>query len=169
MSNKTPSEQPKETESEHSSVPQNKKRYLVFGVVLVILGCLAVYNGVSSLFDNTIRLLAPNGFITVEVVDTPELRTLGLSGRESLSDGEGMLFEFTDSSQDNCFWMKEMKFSIDMVWMNSEKEVVTVISDVSPDTYPENFCPTEPALYGLEISSGRVETLEIDNGTKLRW
>jgi uncharacterized membrane protein (UPF0127 family) len=168
MSNKTLKKQPEETESA-PKVRSRNPRHLIFGILLLALGFFALYNGLSSLFDNTLRLLAPNGFITVEVVNTPETRQMGLSGRTSLSDREGMLFEFDSVDTENCFWMKDMQFSIDMVWMDDNREVVTVTSNVSPDTYPERFCPDKPAKYGLEIASGRAESLEITPGSKLRW
>lgn len=168
MSNKTPKKQPEETESA-PRVHSRKPIHLVFGIVLVVLGLFALYNGVTSLFDSTLRLLAPKGFITVEVVDTSKARTQGLSGRSGLSDGEGMLFEFDNANTSNCFWMKDMQFSIDMVWMNENREVVTVTPNVTPETYPANFCPEQPAKYGLELASNRAESLEITTGSKLRW
>jgi len=168
MSNKTPRKQPEETESA-PKVPKRSLKRLLFGVFLLILGGWAIYSGATSLFDNTRRLLAPRGFITVEVVKTPETRQQGLSGRTSISNSEGMLFEFESSLDTNCFVMRDMRFSIDMLWMNEEREVVTVRPDVRPETYPEVFCPDQPAKYGLELASGNAERLEIVPGAKLRW
>jgi uncharacterized membrane protein (UPF0127 family) len=121
------------------------------------------------LFENTTRLITPNGFITVEVVDTPEKRTQGLSGREYLSEKAGMLFVFDNTSIKNCFWMKDMNFSIDMVWLNERREVVTVTPNVTPESYPETFCPEEPAKYGLELRDSNANNLDIVEGSKLRW
>jgi uncharacterized membrane protein (UPF0127 family) len=168
MSNKTPKKQPEEIESALKT-PVKKKRYLIFGIVMLIVGVLAVYSGVSSLLDNKTRMLTPNGFITVEIADTPETRKQGLSGRESLSDSEGMLFKFDATSADNCLVMRDMLISIDMVWMNENREVVTVIPAVAPETYLDIFCPEQPAKYSLELASGNAEKLEITPGTKLRW
>jgi uncharacterized membrane protein (UPF0127 family) len=137
--------------------------------MLFAVGFWAIYSGVSSLLDNERRLLTPKGFITVEVVDTPELRGQGLSGRESLTSDKGMLFVFDNTSESNCFWMKDMNFSLDMIWLNENREVVTVTSNVTPESYPETFCPDEPAKYGLEIVENRASELEINSGTQLRW
>ena len=142
---------------------------LFLGALLVLLGGAAIFNGVSRISYNAIRLIAPNGYITAEVMDTNELRAKGLSGRDSLKESEGMLFLFETASAEHCFWMKDMKFSIDMVWMNDQKEVVTVTPGVSPDTYPDTFCPDMPAKYGLELASGRAVSLGITSGSKLRW
>jgi len=142
---------------------------ILFGILFILFGIGAVFNGVTSLFDNTIRLIAPKGYITVEVVDDNKSRSRGLSGKDQLKNSEGMLFIFDDSSSENCFWMKDMKFAIDMVWLDNEKQVVTVTPSVAPSTYPETFCPEKSAKYGLELGEGRVEKLDIANGSKLRW
>lgn len=168
MSNKTPKKQPNETESAPKRPEKNYKK-LLFALILFVAGFWAIYSGVSSLLDNERRLLTPKGFITVEVVDTPELRRQGLSGRENLPDDKGMLFVFDKASSDNCFWMKDMNFSIDMVWMNNDREVVTVKPNISPESYPESFCPDESAKYGLEVPENRASELEIVTGEILRW
>ena len=168
MSNKTPKKQPNETESAPKPSRRNYKK-LIFALLLFVAGFWAIYSGVSSLLDNERRMLTPKGFIAVEVVDTPELRRQGLSGRESLAEDRGMLFVFDEVSSDNCFWMKDMNFSIDMVWMNENREVVTVTPNVSPETYPETFCPEAPAKYGLELAENRASSLEITEGEQLRW
>jgi uncharacterized membrane protein (UPF0127 family) len=168
MSNKTLKKQPNETESAPKPTNRNYRK-LVFALVLFIAGFWAIYSGVSSLLDNERRLLTPKGFITVEVMDTPELRRQGLSGRDSLAADRGMLFTFDETSTENCFWMKDMKFSIDMVWMNEDREVVTVTPNVTPETYPESFCPEQSAKYGLEILENRAGELGIVSGENLRW
>lgn len=145
------------------------KLRLFLGIILVLIGLAAVFNGVTSLFGDSRRLLAPNGNVTIEVMDTSELRARGLSGKDSLKDSEGMLFVFDDVSTDNCFWMKDMKFSIDMVWLSEDKEVVTVKSNVAASTYPDTFCPDTPAKYGLELRAGRAGQLGIVTNTNLRF
>ncbi len=150
---------------------KNKKNPLGLwlGMGLIFFGLFAVINGVISLSDNKGKLIAPNGIITIETVETPEARQKGLSGRTAISDKEGMMFVFDEPSESNCFWMKDMNFSIDMIWLDENKEVINLSREVSPDTYPESFCPTGPAKYGLEIGSGRAGVLEIEPGETLRF
>ncbi len=155
-------------ELQKNNKTKNKSR-LFFGVPLVLFGVIAIFNGVTSMFEDSIRLLAPNGSVAVEVMNTSEQRAKGLSGRDSLKDSEGMLFVFDETSTENCFWMRDMKFSIDMVWLSEDKEVVTVKSDVSASTYPDTFCPDTPAKYGLEVRAGRAGQLGIATNTVLRF
>lgn len=77
----------------------------------------------------------------------------GLSGKACLLDGDGMLFSYALPG-DYCFWMKDMRFPIDMIWLDDDRKIITVRADVSPDTYPQSFCPERPAKYILETQAG---------------
>jgi hypothetical protein len=94
--------------------------------------------------------------IHVAIADTPALQELGLGNRNGLPDGEGMLFVFTTDSEE-AFWMKDMHFSIDMIWISVQGNIVYLAQDISPDTYPENFVPTSPARYVLELPAGYAQ------------
>jgi len=97
-----------------------------------------------------------------------QTRERGLGGVDRLNDNEGMLFVFPSPAVVG-FWMKDMKISIDMVWIDQNKTVVGVSSNISPDTFPQSFSPTSPVLYVLEISAGVAEKIGIKTGTKLQF
>lgn len=97
--------------------------------------------------------------IGLEVVSDEVNLQIGLSGRENLSSNRGMLFVYP-SNQELCFWMKGMKFSLDMVWLNSDKQIVAIEKNVSPDTYPTSLCHTN-AQYVLELNAGMAEKLDL--------
>ena len=103
----------------------------------------------------------------VEVADTESTREQGLSGRLNLPEGQGMLFVFdTDGSWG--IWMKDMRFAIDIVWADASGAIVTVSSNVAPDTYPEkSFYPIAPARYVLELPAGFTTAHGIAAGSKL--
>ncbi len=88
--------------------------------------------------------------IDAAIADTSALQELGLGNRDGLPQGEGMLFIFT-VDKEYAFWMKDMHFSIDMVWISAAGNIIYMAQDVSPATYPENFVPTSPARYVLEL------------------
>lgn len=83
--------------------------------------------------------------IAVSIADSNIERIKGLSGIEEQS----MLFIF-EKEDFYGIWMKDMLFSIDIVWINSEKEIIYIERNVSPDTYPEVFTPPVVAKYVLE-------------------
>jgi len=105
----------------------------------------------------------------VEVVDTPAARARGLSGRASLPPGEGMLFVFEDT-QIHTFWMKDMMFPLDLVWIGEQCNVDSITPDVPPPT-PEQadsdlprFHPPQPVRYVLEINGGEAAAANIQVG-----
>ena len=160
----------KELQGVTESAPSKKPIHLLLGVVLLFFGVWAVVNGISSILDSKTRLYAPNKNLSVEVVYTSELRMKGLSGREGLDTDAGMLFVFDNQSVNNCFVMRDMKFSIDMVWLNEKKEVLYIAENVSPDTYPDEvFCPDGQAKYGLELNSGNATQAGITPGVTLKF
>ena len=94
-----------------------------------------------------------DAMLLVEVAETPEEREAGLSNYESLAEGAGMLFVF-DYEERHAFWMKDMNFPIDIVWINADKEVAHITEHLTPDTYPELFTPPTPVRYVLEVPAG---------------
>lgn len=101
--------------------------------------------------------------ILLETVATPELRQKGLSGRVSMPVNQGMLFVF-DEPGDVCFWMKEMHFGLDMIWVDGSQQVVQIDSGVLPETYPDRFCSPSPVQYVIELNQGMARATGIKNG-----
>lgn len=98
-------------------------------------------------------LSANRAKIRIEVADTPEERIKGLSGRESLDENAGLLFVY-DQPGIYGIWMKDMKFPIDVVWLDENYRVVDIVYDIQPDSFPEVFEPSKPALYIFEVNAG---------------
>lgn len=101
--------------------------------------------------------------IRVMIAATPAERTQGLSGTPSLKSGEGMLFVFPEEGV-YSFWMKDMLFSIDILWISARGEVVHIEEGVSPNTYPTSFTSDIPAQYVLEVPAGFSHTYGIKIG-----
>ncbi len=95
--------------------------------------------------------------LSVEVASTDAEREQGLSDRASLRDGTGMLFVFSKVDSYG-FWMKDMHFSIDIVWINSDGVIAGIDKNVSPDTYPAAFYPPSPVPYVLEVPAGFADS-----------
>jgi uncharacterized membrane protein (UPF0127 family) len=96
--------------------------------------------------------------LNVEVAQTENERIKGLSGREKLAEGSGMLFVFPEKSI-HQFWMKEMKFPIDMIFINSGN-VVDLLKDVPPPV--QNQKDKDLPVYSSKIQSDMV--LEVPAG-----
>ncbi len=106
--------------------------------------------------------------IIVELADTPALRTLGLSGHKNLENGQGMLFLF-DESGNYGFWMKDMKFSIDVIWIDAAKNIVHIEKNITPESYPTVFESNAPAKYALEVPAGFSDTHSFTQGDSVKF
>jgi uncharacterized membrane protein (UPF0127 family) len=61
-------------------------------------------------------------------------------------------------------WMKDMKFSIDMIWMTDDGTVVNAAEHLAPDSYPQTFQSSVPARYVLEVPDGFISQNDIHTG-----
>ncbi len=104
--------------------------------------------------------------LQVAIADEPKERTLGLSGTKELLPGTGMLFVF-EGERVHGFWMKDMLFSIDMIWISSDGEVIDVTHSATPESYPQVFSPSAPAQYVLEVPDGFSAKHDIQKGLKI--
>jgi uncharacterized membrane protein (UPF0127 family) len=102
------------------------------------------------------------------VSDTDYLREKGLGGRAGLDKKEAMLFVFGEDSK-HYFWMKDMQFSIDMVWLDKDKKVIGIEKSASPDTYPEAFGPKVDSRYVLEFNSGTADSVNLHVGDEVKF
>ena len=106
--------------------------------------------------------------LDVEVARTPLERMLGLSNRESLSEGSGMLLEYEREAR-LPLWMKDMKFALDMLWFDSGRRLIHIEHGVVPETFPKAFGPEEPAMYALELPAGHARRAGIEVGDMFAW
>lgn len=104
--------------------------------------------------------------ITVEIVSSDADRAKGLSGRTEMKTS-GMLFVFEKNDR-HGIWMKDMLFSIDIIWIDESLTVVGIERGVSPDTYPKTFRPPVPVRYAIETEERYTETFGINVGNKVR-
>lgn len=167
MSNKTPEASANATELAH------KSHHIALLAVSVLIAVLVVAiswyrSEVEAPFaefaSTTVRL--NDHVLQAEIADTHEKRRQGLSGRDGIGDNQAMLFVFEQAGE-YCFWMKDVDFPIDMLWFDSQKQLVYSQQSVDPDSYPTSFCPPEPAMYVLELASGRAEELNVSPETQL--
>lgn len=91
--------------------------------------------------------------LSVQIADTDALRELGLGDRSSLAADTGMLFVFPQAGA-YAFWMKDMSFPLDIIWISSAHQIVYIAPDVSPSSYPHAFVSKSPAQYVLEVNAG---------------
>ncbi len=94
--------------------------------------------------------------IKVDLALTEAQQEQGLSGRKNLDPNTGMLFVFEKSGQYG-FWMKDMNFPIDIIWLSEDMKVIYIKGDARPELYPESYGPSAvdgSAKYVLEVVDG---------------
>ena len=101
--------------------------------------------------------------INVEIADTEEKRIKGLSGRKALTENEGMLFIFENPGI-YYFWMKDMLFWVDIIWIDETGGVLGVAENLSPESYPFTFAPDASVKYVLEVNGGFAKKNSITTG-----
>ena len=111
---------------------------------------------------------SPRGDIQVFVAKTSESRGHGLSGYPALKPDQGMLFIFPTAST-YSFWMKDMNFPIDIIWMNSDKKIVNITRNVSPESYPETFASPGIIQFVIEVASGEAQKHGFELGMTLMF
>jgi hypothetical protein len=110
-----------------------------------------------------------NTQIRAEIADTFITRTKGLMFRKSLPENEGMLFIFNKEGY-HGFWMMNMSFPIDIIWIDKEREVVYIEKNAQPcGLICSSYIPKEKAMYVLEVNANFTEEHVIKIGSSLEF
>lgn len=145
-----PRNRTKKTASEH-------RKFLLLGLWIAAL-VLFVASACYLRPKNLVPLRFKDRTIYMERVNKPEDLSKGLGGRSNMPKNHGMLFVY-DNAGIHCHWMKDMRFALDMIWLDESKKVIKVQENIAPETYPQNFCPDSPAKYVIELNAGTVYEL----------
>ncbi|MDQ3413259.1 MAG: DUF192 domain-containing protein [Chloroflexota bacterium] len=107
--------------------------------------------------------------LTVELATAPETRARGLGYRQGLAPGTGMLFVFPESSE-RGFWMKGMRFCLDIIWIN-DGVIVGAAESVCPeprgteDADRQSYPSGAPVQFVLEVPAGWLAEHDLGPGT----
>ena len=124
--------------------------------------------GRASLENLPVQVIQVGGRdVHVTIADTISSRERGLGDRTGLAPDEGMLFVFASDAKYG-FWMKDMHFPIDILWLSGRGEVLDMRKDVSPATYPAIFTPKAPARFVLELPAGFSEAYNVKIGDEVK-
>lgn len=140
-------------------------------ISLLFLAIFLLFSIFFSFYDKKVEnyyvILGVREF-SVEIADSDSTRERGLSGHRPLLNNEGMLFIF-EKEGSYPFWMKEMLFPIDILWIDKNFKVNHIESSVLPETYPKVFSGKDSTLYVLEIMAGESDELKIKTGDEIKF
>jgi uncharacterized membrane protein (UPF0127 family) len=103
-----------------------------------------------------------------EYANTPETIEYGMMYRRSMDKDMAMLFFMTGGDQLRSFWMKNTIVPLDIIYINSENEVVSIQANAQPLS-TQSLPSGQPASYVLEIYGGEAAAQGIGVGTKVYW
>lgn len=146
----------------------------IAGLIVVGLTIAFLYRAFSfQALENTARQNVKKTSLVIinsrqynaEVASTVEEQSLGLSNRDSLPENSAMLFPFSPP-QTVAFWMKDMRFALDIVWIANgkvvgiEKNTPPPSAQTAPHDLP-NYRPPQPVDYVLELNAGQSQYFNV--------
>lgn len=139
---------------------------LLLGLTVVIFFTILIITLLLGRNKNT-EVLVNDQTFNVSIADSDSEKQIGLSGAEVLGANEGMLFLF-DNPDLYSFWMNDMKFPIDIIFINGNR-VTTVISNAQAPKNPNEtlqiYKPNSESDKVLEINAGLANKYNIKEGT----
>ncbi len=135
---------------------------IAFGIALAAL-FIGSRGNKPTLPCSSASLIIGGEHITLTLAQTPAEQERGLSGHAPLGVDEGMLFLFDDAHVKK-FWMKEMLFPIDMIWISPEWKVNGWAARALPESYPAIFTSPDNTQYVLEVPAATAERLQLSTG-----
>lgn len=145
------------------------KKILLFLVssILVVAGVIWFTAKEKTEYQVDLKTLwLADAELKVEIADSEGERGQGLGGRKSLARDQAMLFIF-EKPDLYPFWMRAMEFPLDIIWLDENYQVVDLITEVKPESYPASyFVPDQAALYVLETNAGWAKKNNVKVGSQ---
>ena len=137
-------------------------------IILTLFLSLCLFSGLFAA-DHVLKVCINSICLEAEVADSPQAREIGLMFRQRLAERQGMLFIF-GSEDRHIFWMKNMHFPLDMIWINAAKEIVEIKENLPPcEKTCDNIIPIKKSKYVLEVNAGFVKKSGIKLGDKVKF
>jgi len=139
----------------HNPVQVGRTARRAAGAAIAAVTILAAYWSLAER-PKTIQLIAPAANLQVSLADTADKRAAGLSNRDTIPN-DGMLLQWSAPGR-HPIWMSEMRFALDLVWVDGEGRVVAALANVPP-------CTSTPCtLYEPAGSEKSTAVLELPAG-----
>lgn len=147
----------------------------IFGLAVISAGCAktpspAPINETADISLYANKLLVKNIPLNVQVVSSAADMAQGLSDRKSLKEDQGMLFDFKQSTVPD-FWMKNMNFNLDLIWI-SQNKIAAITADVpAPSGNNQKlpvYSPPSPVNLVLEVNAGWAKKNNIAVGDEVK-
>lgn len=159
--------------------------FLLIGIIMIFgksYSSVSLIGDVKQSTGNAIISAKPDGSLKVtsgkleinaEISSNLNTRKKGLGKRDYLDIDGGMLFVFEQSGE-YSIWMKDMKFAIDIIWIDDKKTIIDIAENVPPQPGKNDkeltiYNPSGTAKYILEISPGLIKLNDIKVGDQINF
>ena len=104
----------------------------------------------------------------LELAQTNNQRIQGLSGRDLLQPQQGLMLTYRQAA-DHGIWMKDMRFALDIIWLDTNRRVIGLAQEVQPDSYPQVYRADQASQFIIEIGAGQVERAGLKLADKVKF
>lgn len=124
---------------------------------------ISFYDGTSKELKTKIRVTNPEeNFRYIR----------GIRNKKDIPDGTGVIFKFS-SATNSPYWMKDMLFPIDIIWVDNNK-IVDYAENLKvpfPNQPPESlrfYKPAVPASSAIEVKAGFIREFGLSKGDEIK-
>lgn len=161
----------KQSNDKNSNNHRDKNKLILMPLIVVILAAVSFIAYSATRHKEPYEWIVEVGGkkLYVEIADTDEEQTKGLSGRQNMSANHGMLFTFPDEAQ-HAFWMKDALLPLDLIYFDKDMKATDIKGSFQPCTSGVclAFIPRHKALYVLEVNAGFASKYRIKEGAELK-
>ena len=148
-----------------------RKTIFVLCLALLAASCDKTSSPISPAYNYNTPLEIGSQTLTVEIATSPEAMQQGLSDRISMGKNQGMLFDFGAVPVNTSFWMKDMRFNLDFIWIEQNK-IVGITPDVPAPTHLNtnlpSYYPPSPVNQVLEVNAGWAKENNSKSGDEVK-
>lgn len=122
-------------------------------------------------YERNVQFLQLNGEVLTEIMvavgDSEQERNMGLMDVYNMPKDRGMLFIF-DRMAPLSFWMANTPLSLDILFLDADKKIVTIHSNTPPFS-EQHFESTGMAMYAIEVNAGFCLQYDIRVGMRVAF
>jgi uncharacterized protein len=161
-----------------------KRHWIIGAIAVVIIAAIAIIvmprkshvttsDSTEPMFkkQGTLTFLGKNtksiAKIDIEIADDDSRREVGLMGRPTMEEQQGMLFIF-EQAQYQSFWMHNTILPLDMLFIDASGEIKTIHKNTTPFS-DQTYQSTAPVIYVLEVIGGFTDKHNISIGDRVVW
>ncbi|MEK9143004.1 MAG: DUF192 domain-containing protein [Patescibacteria group bacterium] len=139
----------------------------LIAITIILVGIFSLWFYTRNPLQSSVTIRGTRFFVDLAI--TSQEKEIGLGNRLTLPSDHGMLFVY-DHKEVFPFWMKNMRFPIDIIWIDN-RTIVSISKNVPIPTAPTEqlplYHPSVPVDKVLEVNAGLTDTYGISVGDKI--